>query len=352
MAELKSGKIQTVLGLIDENQLGTTLPHEHLFIELGLWFKEPSQSTRKLMSEEKIRIDHPDISWFKYHPYSNKDNLRLLNEKEAVYELMRFKAVGGNSIVDVTLDNIGRDPAALARVSRLTGINVVMGCGYYVGEIQVGDYDQKTVEDITAEIIHDIEVGVGIEQIKAGIIGEIGCSWPLDKRERKSLIASAHAQAATGTAITVHPGRHADSPLEIIDILKQAGADLEKVIICHIDRTPFSLETRLKIAETGCSIEYDLFGWEGYYPLEMAIAHMPNDVQRIKEILEMKKNGYLNQVLISHDICYKTRRYTYGGHGYTHILENSVPVMKAWDLSDNDIDALLIHNAKRLIAFR
>ena len=152
MPKSKSGKIQTVLGLIDPDDLGITLPHEHLFIELGLWFKEPSQATLKLMAEEKIRIDHPDISWFKYHPYSNKDNLRLFNEKEAVYELLRFKAAGGKSVVDVTLDNIGRDPAAIARVSRLSGVNVVMGCGYYVGEIQAKGYDQKPVEDITAEI--------------------------------------------------------------------------------------------------------------------------------------------------------------------------------------------------------
>ena len=351
MTESKSGKVQTVLGLIDENELGITLPHEHLFIELGLWFKEPIRATLKLMAEEKIRIDHPEISWFKYHPYSNKDNLRLLDEAEAVRELMRYKKAGGRSIVDVTLDNIGRDPSALARVSRATGVQVIMGCGYYVGEIQREQYDKMSADDIAEEIISDISVGVGMEKIKAGIIGEIGCSWPLNEREKKSLVGSARAQAETGAAITVHPGRHEDSPSEIINILKEAGADLNRVVICHTDRTPFSLRTRLGIVESGCSIEYDLFGWEGYYPLDMAVAHMPNDVQRIKEIIEMKDHGYLGNVLISHDICYKTRRHAYGGHGYSHILENAIPVMEAWNLSGEDISTILVENTKRLLSF-
>ena len=351
MAESNSGKIQTVLRMIDEVELGITLPHEHLFIELGLWFKEPVQATLRQRAEEKIRIDHPEISWFKYHPYSNKDNMRLLDETEAINELLRYQKAGGSALVDVTLDNIGRDPAALARVSRAAGIHVIMGCGYYVGELQHAPYDKMSADNIAQEIIADITVGVGIEKIKAGIIGEIGCSWPLDEREKKSLVGSAQAQSATGAAITVHPGRHEDSPLEIIDILRQAGADLTRVVICHIDRTPFRLQTRLAIVESGCSIEYDLFGWEGYYPLDMAVAQMPNDVQRIREIIEMKDHGFLANVLVSHDICYKTRRHTYGGHGYTHILENAVPVMKAWGLSDDDISTLLVENPRRLLRF-
>jgi len=351
MAISNSGKIQTVLGMINEDELGITLPHEHLFIELGLWFKEPSQATKRYLAEEKIRIDHPEISWFKYNPYSNIDNTRLLNEKEAIDEMLQYKLSGGVSIVDVTLDSIGRDPSALARVSRATGVNIIMGCGYYVGEIQKESYDQLSVDQITQKIINDITDGVGFEKIKAGIIGEVGCSWPLDKREVKSLIGASQAQSETGASITVHPGRHEDSPMEIIGVLKNAGADLKKVIICHIDRTPFSLQKRLEIVEQGCSIEYDLFGWEGYYPLDLAVAHMPNDVQRIREIIEMKDHGHLENILISHDICYKTRRRLYGGHGYTHIIENVLPVMDAWGLSKKDISTIIVDNPKRLLRF-
>jgi phosphotriesterase-related protein len=348
----RKGKIQTVLGLIRGEDLGMTLPHEHLFIELGLWFKPPVQATLRFRADEKIARSHPDINWFRIHPYANRDNTRLMDEREAVFELERFKAAGGASLVDVTLDCIGRDPDALYRVSKVTGVNIIMGCGYYVGDIQPNTYDRKSEESICQEIVKDIIDGVGCKRVKAGIIGEVGCSWPLHEREKRSLRASALAQQETGAAITIHPGRHDNSPREIIKMLKEAGADLERVIICHIDRTPFSLKSRLEFAEAGCTLEYDLFGWEGYYPLDLAVAHMPNDVQRIKEIIELREHGYIKQVLVSHDICYKTRRYSYGGHGYDHLLENAIPVMLAWGLSQDDIDIIMKENPSRLLSFK
>ena len=352
MSEKKSNlRIQTVLGPVERDQLGITLPHEHLFIELGVLFNHPSAASLRHLAEEKIRLDHPDIGWLRMHPYSNKDNLRLLSETEAVEDLLRFKAQGGRTLVDVTLDSIGRDPQALCRVSRMTGVHVVMGCGYYIGELIPPEFDRKTEREIADEIVKDLKVGVGPDRVPAGIIGEIGCQWPLADREKKSLRASAMAQAETGAPLTIHPGRHEDAPMEIIKILTEAGADPERIIICHIDRTPFTLETRLKIADAGAVLEYDLFGWEGYYPLELAVAHMPNDVQRIKEIIEMRDRGHLSRVLASHDICYKTRRYAYGGHGYAHILQNAVPVMRAWGLSADEIHAIVCGNPGRLLAF-
>ena len=40
-------------------------------------------------------------------------------------------------------------------------------------------------------------------QIKSGIIGEVGCSWPLNDNERKVLRASAIAQKFTGAPMLI-----------------------------------------------------------------------------------------------------------------------------------------------------
>ncbi len=48
--------------------------------------------------------------------------------------------------------------------------------------------------DIAEAIVRDIEVGVDGSDIRAGIIGEVGCSWPMHPDEAKSLRASARAQ--------------------------------------------------------------------------------------------------------------------------------------------------------------
>ena len=96
--------------------------------------------------------------------------------------------------------------------------------------------------------------------IKAGIIGELGCSFPLHDGERKTLHAAALAQRLTGAAIQIHPGRDATSPMEILRELQAAGADMTRVVMCHMDRTVFTQEGALEIARTGCYMEYDLFG--------------------------------------------------------------------------------------------
>ena len=48
MSNMKSkGKAQTVLGLIDANDLGVTLPHEHLFLDIRCYFAEPDDPEEK-----------------------------------------------------------------------------------------------------------------------------------------------------------------------------------------------------------------------------------------------------------------------------------------------------------------
>ena len=141
--------------------------------------------------------------------------------------------------------------------------------------------------------------------VKAGIIGEVGCTWPLAQTERKSLLAAAIAQGETGAAILVHPGRHPDAPLEILELLAGGGADTSRVIMGHLDRTVFEFDALQTIAASGCYLEWDLFGNEGsYYPL--ANIDMPSDAQRLDFIKRIADAGYTNRIVIGQDICTKT----------------------------------------------
>ena len=60
----------------------------------------------------------------------------------------------------------------------------------------------------------------------------------------------------------IHPGEGEEAPLEILDILEAAGADVSHTVIAHMDRTVFRDENVLRLARRGCYIEYDLFGTE------------------------------------------------------------------------------------------
>ena len=350
-SDLKS-KVQTVLGLIQPKELGITLPHEHLICDGSTWCTEPAEASEKRLVRHPVTMDI--LWWLRYHPFQNYDDCQLLDEKTAIDEVLIYKAFGGRSIVEVTIRGICPDPLAVARISRVTDINIVMGTGYYVAQsypaVRV-NMDAKSEEEIAEEFIADILEGFASTGVRAGIIGELGCSWPLTDNEKKVLRAGARAQKATGAAINVHPGQNEGAAMECIRVLEKAGADLSRTIMSHCDRAVRERKNRLELAKTGCTIEYDLFGREGYYPTRFRVLDIPNDAQRLNELKELADKGYQNQLLISHDNWTKTSLCRYGGWGYAHILRDTVPVMKLKGFSKELIDTLLIENPKRLLTF-
>lgn len=343
-----AGKVQTVLGPIDPEALGVTLTHEHLLADFRPMFIEPPHASQKAVAYEPVNISN--LGWIRYNWASNLDNLTLFDQQTAIDETLRYRRAGGASLVEVSNIGLGRDPMALAGIARATGLNIIMGSGYYVEPFDPPGMREKTEEEMSEAIVRDISVGVDDTGIRAGIIGEIGCSWPLTENERKSLRASARAQQLTGAPLMIHPGRDPSAPQEIIEIVAEVGADLHRTIMCHIDRTIFDLATLKKLAETGCYIEYDLFGMESStYP--MAPIDLPNDAQRIDFVMQLIAEGYLEQVVLSHDIAFKFRLVKYGGHGYAHILRTLVPVMKRKGIKDEELDTLMVENPKRVLTF-
>jgi phosphotriesterase-related protein len=344
------GKAQTVLGLIDPDLLGKTLPHEHLLINLGVAFDEPNEATQRKMAHEPIRMDN--IYWAITHLASSLDNQLLNDEELAVKEAMMFKLAGGDTIVEVSNIGLSRDPMGLARISRATGLNVVMGSGYYIALSHPPELASMTEEEIADEIVKDIIVGVGDTGIRSGIIGEVGCSAPLAEDESKVLRACAAAQRKTGAAINVHPSVGDDLVLEIAQILEDSGADLNRTVISHVDVFAYSSDTLRSLADAGCYLEYDTFGFPST-PLIHAGRYLnnPSDSQRINYIIQLIEEGYLNQILVSQDHCFKHLLVSYGGYGYAHILRDLVPVMLSKGLSQEQINTIMVDNPKRLLTF-
>ena len=231
----RSGKAQSVLGLIDAEKLGFTLPHEHILADFSFRvdFALPDDPREKELPYQKVSLEN--IGWIRSHRFSNADNLKLNDEETAIFEIGRFKDAGGNTIVEVTPNHVGRNPSGLARISQATGVNIIMGTSYYIATSHRPEMkmDSKTEDDLAREFIQDINEGVGDTGIHAGFIGEVSCSHPLDKNERKALVGAALAQQETGASISTHPGAIQDSPFEILEVLKKSGADLSRVIMCH-----------------------------------------------------------------------------------------------------------------------
>ena len=355
-----TGKVQTVLGIIDADSLGVTLPHEHLLGDSSSFYlDEPTEASEKRLAHEPITLEN--LGWVRIHFMSNLDNLKLTDEKLVIKEALLYKWAGGDTIVELTPIGIARDPLGLARISRATGLNVVMGTAYFKELSLPPEFATKTEEEITEEFVRDIMVGVGDTGVRAGIIGEIGCGISfVEDSERKVLRASAAAQRRTGAAINIHPSVGEDLVLENIKILGDAGADLSRTVISHCEGVGYFNNHTIyrRLADAGCYIEFDIFGWPIVpLPAALSLQHegrlvgKQSEVDRINEIKCLIDEGYLNHILISQDVGFKHCLVAYGGYGYAHILRNIVPWMQRAGISDEQIHTMMVENPKRVLPF-
>ena len=258
-----AGKVMTVRGPIDSDQLGPTLMHEHLFITLYRAF-EPDDNTPATdwcLWDQELTMDKLDLARDRK---LIRDNWVLVDERTAIDEAMEFRYHGGGSIVEVTSIGIRRDPLAMSRVSQATGLNVVMGSGWYQKLYHPADMDQRTMEDMTDEIIRDVTVGVGGTAIRSGIIGEVGIEGnPITENEVKSIRASGRASRATGAPISFHRGGQGRERLAVIGMLGEEGTDLSRVIFGHSDPISGDLDLMLELLGHGVYIQFDLLGRVG-----------------------------------------------------------------------------------------
>lgn len=197
MASLSlAGKAQTVLGPVEPSALGLTITHEHLLVDVSCAFIEPAEVGERHRAYEPITLEN--LGWVHQNRNSSWPNLFLDDESLAVEEALYYKHAGGCTMVEMSNIGMRRDAAALARISRATSLHIIMGCGYYTANSHPPDFGEKAEEGITQEIVRDITVGVDNTGIRAGIIGEIGTSWPITENEKKSLRAAVEAQKQTG----------------------------------------------------------------------------------------------------------------------------------------------------------
>jgi phosphotriesterase-related protein len=237
--------------------------------------------------------------------------------------------------VDVTSRNLGRDPAALQRIARETGLSIVMGCGWYTEPYYDRDLQYQSVNQIAEGILRDIVEGVDDTGARAGIIGEIGCDlYHISPVEERVLRAAARVQERTGLAITTHASR-CPAGLWQLDILEEEGVDLRRAIVGHCDLYPHP-EYHEAIARRGAYVAFDTIRGLNLWDMQC----------RIEWLKLLVEKGYVRQILISQDVCMKSYTKNYGGQGYDYILTKFVPMLRESGLSKEQIHILTAENPR------
>ncbi|MGH3031086.1 MAG: phosphotriesterase family protein [Gaiellaceae bacterium] len=315
----------TVDGEIAADKLGTTLVHEHFFLDLEVWLTEPKTDSERRLAQAGVA---PEIAReLQRDPFAVRDNLHLDHDELAAAELSLFARAGGRSAVDLTLSDIGRDPARLRRLAHAAQVQLIMGCGHYIDRAHPPELSERGEDELADEIRRELLEGVPVDQgppVRAGVIGEIGTSDPIMPSEGKVLAAAGAVQAETGAPLFVHLDPWGKRGHEALDIAEAAGAALAFVALCHLDATLPDTDYHRSLAERGATVCYDIWGDEGGYGGK----GMPTDGERMEALEAAIDQGWIDRVGVSQDVCTKTQLRRFGGPGYAHLLEHVAPELE------------------------
>ena len=346
------GKVLTVNGPIDPDDLGPTMMHEHIFINnviLGDEFDNPSrhppsEATKLDFYNRPLTID---ILGSVLMGYRNKDNLILGDEQMAIEELRDYKMQGGNGVVDVTSIGLGRDPQGLRRVANATQIHIIMGSSWYTKDYHPKEMDERSLESLTQEIVRDVTVGVGDSWIRSGIIGAVGTVGnPLTPNEIKVIRASGRASRLTGAAVSLHTAAGITEHEKILDLLQAEGTDLGRVIVGHSDWLVKELPFLKRLLERGVYIEFDHLG-----KLSRLRKGTTGHVDVSGGIVKLIQMGYLDRILLSQNVNRKVDLKAYGGLGYSFILEQFIPHFRRLGVTEEQVETMVVTNPKRVLTF-
>ncbi|MCP9487104.1 MAG: hypothetical protein MSC30_14740 [Gaiellaceae bacterium MAG52_C11] len=296
--------VTTVTGDISPEELGVTLPHEHLLCDLHRITRVPDG---------------------------------ILHDPElALREIAHFKRAGGSTLVDTTSLGLGRRPALIKSISEESGINVVMGSGWYRDPYLPPEITTRSTDDLAAEIVRDLETGV--DGVRAGIIGEVGSDRDfISPAEERILRAAGRAHLATGATITTHSIR---CPLGIdqLAILDHEGVEPHRVIIGHCD-SHGDEDYHAAVAKAGAWVEFDLITGRSGYEVE----------RRLRWILRLAESGYLDRLLLSSDVCNKSHLHEHGGSGYDFVVSAFAEMLRDAGFGDAEFEQLFVVNPRRAL---
>jgi phosphotriesterase-related protein len=308
-------RVLTVSGPIPPDRIGFTLPHEHT--KISLWHV-PS------------RFDYWELA---------------ADELTVAEELSDFRRRGGRTLVDLTVPGIGRDPERLRRLAARTGVQIVMGCGwyrqpYYPPEALI---DRRSVDDLADELVAEFEHGVGETGIRPGIIGEIGTDKPwVSALEERVHRAAARASLRTGMAISTH-GVQSTVGAAQLAIFRDEGVDPARVVIGHADSWP-DLDHYLAILDQGANLQFDFLGHR-FDPVDEA--REPRIVELLVDLLD---RGYGAQILLSQDVCHDMQLKANGGFGYAYLQQHFLPALRTAAVGEGELERIMVENPRRMLS--
>ena len=223
---------------------------------------------------------------------------------DAVAKLNELKGLGIDTIVDPTVWGLGRYIPRVQRVAEQTDLNIIVATGLYTYDEIPHQYENRgpglpldlptdpMVDDFTRDITerhrrHRRQGGV--PQVRRRGQG------PDPRRRAQPARLRAPSTATTGAPITVHTSSATQPGRLVLQVFREEGVDLTKVVIGHAGDSN-DLDYLKELADAGCLLGMDRFGLDIYNP---------TDRRGWPRSSTLAERGYADRMVLAHDAsCY------------------------------------------------
>ena len=317
--------ISTVLGSVDPADLGVTLAHEHVFV---------------MTADSQQQWSAHDGEWDEE-----------TNVAEAVAKLQELVDSGVRTILDPTVDGLGRNVPRIRRINeQVPGLNILVATGVYTygdvpayfahrGPAVLPDLPEPMVE----LFVGDITKGIQGTDVKAAFLKCAIDHHGLTGGVERVLRACAKAQLQTGVPLMVHTHPGSKTGLEVQRVLAEEGVAPASVLLAHSGDTT-DADHLQQLAEAGFLLGMDRFG------IDLEMSHD----DRVGIVVEMCRRGFAESMVLAQDAsCYidwiqPDLMPMMPDWNYLHVQKDVVPALLAGGVTQEQVDTMLVANPARL----
>ena len=309
--------VNSVSGLVDTEELGLTLPHEHV-IETGAGI--------------------PQV----YPEFVNRNE----SLQDAISQFRQAFEQGLRTIVDVTTMDLGRDVTFLRELSAQSGVKIICATGMWLDIPRA--FARSTPDAIAGLFTREIWEGIEGTSIRAGIIKVATDNDTVTPREELVLRAAARAHRATGVPISTHTSPGTQGGVAQLEILVQEGVNPRNVYVGHIDDTD-DMDYLTELAAQNATIGFDHFGWD-LTPGALTWQ------ERVENVVRLIEAGYADRIMLSHDWSVTCalldsealkNRGIQNPDGYLFVIRNVLPRLRQLGISEEIINLMTVDNPRR-----
>jgi phosphotriesterase-related protein len=319
--------VPTSAGEVSVDDLGVVLMHEHVF----------------------IRTETLQWGWPGFGGWDEEGEVAAARER-----LAQLKRAGVDTILDMTIPGLGRDPALVTRAAEGTGLRVMFATGYYTldwlpyafqfrGPGKFLDGDDRLLESLFER---DVTKGIGDTGIRAAVLKLVTDVKGMTRDVTRLARAVANVSVRTGTVICTHANAATRRGLDQQRIFAECGVDLGKVVIGHSNETT-DLDYLQKIIDAGSYVGWDRCGQSMDVPLD----------SQLDTLAELCYRGNASRVMLSHDKASFIDYWT-GAEidkvmpdwQYTYITSGVLPGLRDRGVPEEEIEQMLVRNPREFFA--